>query len=370
MSGGQALLLGGAALTASFFISLLLTPIVRRMALRRGFVDHPKRESHKAHPRTVAFGGGVAITAAIVLPMLGVIALSFISPSLSGEGSEGLSPNWSAWMGGVRLKAGTGVAILLGALVLHAMGLMDDRRSLGAMTKLIIQAAVALILTVGFEIRVVEAFVGTIPAAILTALWIVTLTNAFNFLDNMDGLSGGVAFLASVILAATAFRAGQIFVPCSLMLVAGAVLGFLMFNFPPASIFMGDAGSLVIGYFLAVFTVLTTFYDPEQGRTPFGVLVPVVVFAIPLYDLLSVTWHRYRSGRSIFSADRGHFSHRLVQLGMSPTSAVLTIYLATLATALPAMLLPQLGWTGAVLVGGQCVCIVSIIAILESRHGR
>jgi UDP-GlcNAc:undecaprenyl-phosphate GlcNAc-1-phosphate transferase len=237
------------------------------------------------------------------------------------------------------------------------------------MTKLAIQGVIALVLTAGFGIRILDVL-GAPLAIILTTLWIVTLTNGFNFLDNMDGLSAGVAFLTATILAVTSFRAGQIFVPCTLMLVAGAVLGFLVFNFPPAGIFMGDAGSLVVGYMLAVLSVLITFYDPEMGRTPFGVLVPVVVFAIPLYDLISVCWHRQRSGRSIFSADRGHFSHRLVKLGMSPTLAVLTIYLATLATSLPAMLLPQLGWAGAILVFGQCLCVVTIIAILETRHER
>ena len=116
-------------------------------------------------------------------------------------------------------------------------------------------------------------------------------------------------------------------------------------------------------------TVLITFYDPEQGRKPFGVLVPLLVFAVPAYDMASVIWRRYRAGRSIFASDRGHFSHRLVALGMRPTSAVLTIYLATAATALPAILLPQLSWPWAILIFGQCLCVVAIIAILESRNG-
>src|SRR6185436_12449331 len=123
--------------------------------------------------------------------------------------------------------------------------------------------------------------------------WIIALTNAFNFIDNMDGLAAGVAFLTSLVLAISALMAGQVFVPCTLLLVAGAVLGFLIYNFSPASIFMGDAGSLVIGYLLAVCTILITYYDPEQQRRPFGVFVPLLVFAIPLYDMASVMWVRY-----------------------------------------------------------------------------
>ncbi|MEP0842476.1 MAG: undecaprenyl/decaprenyl-phosphate alpha-N-acetylglucosaminyl 1-phosphate transferase, partial [Phycisphaerae bacterium] len=164
-----------------------------------------------------------------------------------------------------------------------------------------------------------------------------------------------------------ALRAGQVFVPCLLLLIAGAALGFLIYNFPPASIFMGDAGSLVLGYLLAVGTVLTTFKDPHQQVRPFGVLVPLLVFAVPLYDQVSVIVRRVRAGVSIFRGDRRHFSHRLVKLGMRPTSAVLTIYLATLATGLPAVLVPGLEWPEALLVLGQCAAVVAIIAILEAR---
>ncbi|NLX14680.1 MAG: undecaprenyl/decaprenyl-phosphate alpha-N-acetylglucosaminyl 1-phosphate transferase, partial [Phycisphaerales bacterium] len=205
---------------------------------------------------------------------------------------------------------------------------------------------------------------------VLTTLWIVALTNAFNFMDNMDGLSAGAAALTSLVLALCAFLAGQIFVPCLLLLIAGAVVGFLVYNFPPASIFMGDAGSLVIGYFLAVCAVLTTYYDPRQQLTPFGILVPMLVFAIPLYDMISVVIQRYRIGYSIFSSDCRHFSHRLVKLGLSKRSALLTIYLATLATALSAILLPLSNWLMAVLIFGQCLCVILIIAILEFRHAE
>jgi UDP-GlcNAc:undecaprenyl-phosphate GlcNAc-1-phosphate transferase len=211
---------------------------------------------------------------------------------------------------------------------------------------------------------------GEVPAVVLTSLWIVVLTNAFNFMDNMDGLTAGVGTLTALILGMAAFAAGQVFVPCMLMIVAGALLGFLFYNFPPASIFMGDAGSLVVGYMLAVCSVLTTYIYPEQQITPYGITVPLIVFAVPLYDFVSVLFRRYRKGQSIFQADRGHFSHRLVQLGLTPTAAVLTIYLATTATSLSAIVLPLLNWAGAVLVFGQCICVVAIIAILESRNGR
>jgi UDP-GlcNAc:undecaprenyl-phosphate GlcNAc-1-phosphate transferase len=144
----------------------------------------------------------------------------------------------------------------------------------------------------------------------------------------------------------------------------------LVFNFPPATIFMGDAGSMVIGYFMAVLIVLTTFYNPQTATSPAGILLPLVVLAVPLYDVISVSIHRIRAGDSIFRGDRRHFSHRLLRRGLSERAAVLTIYLATAATSLTAIILPHCDWPAACLVFGQCLCVVFLIAILEHTPGR
>jgi len=152
--------------------------------------------------------------------------------------------------------------------------------------------------------------------------------------------------------------------------LSGALCGFLLFNFHPARIFMGDAGSLVVGYTLGVLTVLTTYYDPAQGLTPLGVVVPLVVLAVPLYDMISVVIHRVRLGLSPLRGDRRHFSHRLVAKGMSTRGAVLTIYLATAATGLSAVVLPRVDWPSAALLLGQCLCVVVMIAVLEHMPGK
>ncbi len=364
---------GAASLGVSFAISALLTPVVRRWAIKRDFVDVPLGAgSHKRHDRPTAFGGGIAITVAVLFPLAAVIGLSMLLRNASWEdaGLLGrLPPVAPHWLGGIVAKTPSALAILAGALVMHLLGIVDDHRPLPPVLKLAAQVIVALTLTGWFGVRAME-WPGPAVSVIVTTLWIVALTNAFNFMDNMDGLAGGVACLTAVLLAVAAARAGQVFVPCMFMLVAGGVLGFLIYNFPPASIFMGDAGSLVVGYLLAVCTVLTTFYNPDQRQTPYGVVVPLVVFAIPFYDMVSVVIYRRRAGVSILRADRRHFSHRLVELGLSRTTAVLTIYLATAATGLPAILLPGLNWPGAALVLGQCACVLAIIALLESRHAR
>jgi len=359
------------SLLVALVISAVLTPICRALALRRDFVDRPKGEVHKEHERVTAFGGGIAITGGILVPMglfLLVAWLLHDQPEERFALLDKYAPLWQAWLGGVVRKAPEGLAVILGAVVLHVLGLVDDKRPLSAGVKFTVQFAVAFGLAAGVGVRAGEAL-GTVPAVVLTTLWIVVITNAFNFMDNMDGLSAGVAALIAIVLAVSSMLVGQVFVPCLLMLVAGGAAGFLIYNFPPARIFMGDAGSLVLGYMLAVCSVLTTFYSPDIGRTPFGVLVPVVAFAIPLYDMGSVIVHRLRLGVSIFRADRRHFSHRLVRRGLRPTAAVLTIYLATLATALPAVLLPLHGWPVALLILAQCLAVVAIIAILEATNG-
>ena len=367
-----AVLAGVLSLAVAFALAVGLTPIVRRWARRRDFVDRPGGPGgHKAHERPTPFGGGIAITVGVIVPIAAVlVAARCSSPQPGGffEAFTAWAPDALHWLGGIGQKTPEALAIIAGALVMHLLGLMDDHRPLPPMLKLVVQAVTALVLTGWFGVRAAEAL-GPVVAVVVSSLWIVALTNAFNFMDNMDGLSAGVAVIAAMVLAVSAFLAGQVFVPCLLLLVAGAVGGFLVYNFPPASIFMGDAGSLVVGYLLAVCTILTTFYDPDMGRTPFGVLVPLVVFAVPLYDMGSVIVYRLHLGVSIFRSDRRHFSHRLVRRGLSPRLAVLTVYLATLATSLPAILLPLHGWPVAMLILAQCLAVVAIIAILELNDG-
>jgi UDP-GlcNAc:undecaprenyl-phosphate GlcNAc-1-phosphate transferase len=342
-----------------------LTCVIRAISRRIGFVDRPG--GHKQHVAPVALGGGIAIFISACAPLV-------VATLAARYWAEGGAPDWlpavvRPHIEGVAGKLTEVLAIVAGAFVLHLMGLLDDVRPLPTGPRLIVQVAVALWLAWGFNVRALE-FLSAPVSIVLTVLWIVFITNAFNFLDNMDGLCAGVAALAGAIFAVTAMGAEQIFVPAMAWILVGALVGFLLFNFSPASIFMGDAGSMVIGYLLAVLTVLTTFYDPRQQTRPFGVLVPIVVLAVPLYDAVTVMIHRLRAGQSIFHGDRRHFSHRLVQRGLSTRAAVLTIYLATGATSLGAVLLPHVDWPAACLLFGQSLCVVTIMAILEHAKAK
>jgi UDP-GlcNAc:undecaprenyl-phosphate GlcNAc-1-phosphate transferase len=256
--------------------------------------------------------------------------------------------------------------------LLHIMGLVDDRRHLGPFVKLAIQLVIAVVLAVVFNIRVLHLLepywgsFGFIASVVITILWMVVITNAINFLDNMDGLAGGVAaIIAALFLGATLIN-GQWFVAALSALLLGALIGFLVFNFPPAKVFMGDGGSLVVGMLLAIISIRTTYFDSTQGPSHLhAILMPLILLAVPLYDFTSVTLIRLSQGRSPFVGDQSHFSHRLVRKGLSKRTAVLVIWLCTLATGLSGVMLGSLTPWQAVIAGGQTLIILAVLAILE-----
>jgi UDP-GlcNAc:undecaprenyl-phosphate GlcNAc-1-phosphate transferase len=219
------------------------------------------------------------------------------------------------------------------------------------------------------ELRVLTAL-GAVPSIIITVLWIAAISNAFNFLDNMDGLSAGIACVASIAFLATALSIGQYFVAGMLALLIGSLLGFLWFNFAPAKIFMGDSGSLLIGLLLGVLTTLTTYLPPERtwGAGWYAVLAPVIVLALPLYDLIVVSLIRIRRGKSPFVGDTNHFSHRLVARGMTRRTAVICLYFITAATSVAAIVLPHVqNRYAALLIFVQTLLVLGVVALLEQH---
>ena len=260
--------------------------------------------------------------------------------------------------------------ILLCVFVLFVLGLWDDKKHLGPFFKLAVQFAVAIIAAAVADVRV-ELFVESkIITSVLSAVWIVLIINAFNFLDNMDGLAAGIAVIASCILFTAAALSAQVFVGGLAIVFIGILLGFLVFNFPPAKIFMGDAGSLVVGFFVALLTLRTTYYQEAQSGQWYSVFMPLVVMAVPLYDFISVTLLRISQGKSPFVGDTQHFSHRLKKHGLTDTQTVLTLYLATLCTGLGATFLYQVNLAGAILIFSQTFMILAIIAVFETTAGN
>jgi UDP-GlcNAc:undecaprenyl-phosphate/decaprenyl-phosphate GlcNAc-1-phosphate transferase len=347
---------------------------VRRLGPRWGLVDRPGQR--KIHSTPMPTSGGLAIWLGIVLPLVvGQVALWGISPSAASR----LPSFVAAHLPGLLHQSGRLWELLAGGTVLMLLGLADDRRGLDWRLRLGVQTAVAIVLvSLGWRMSLFLDWLN-MPwiTGILSVLWIVGLVNSFNMLDNMDGLSAGVAAIAAAMLAAMTLltprpdnNQPQLFVAGFLLLIVGSLVGFLWHNRPPARLFMGDAGSYLVGYLLAMATLTATFAGRNLPK--YAVLGPLCVLAVPLYDTATVVLIRLRSGRSPFVGDKSHFSHRLVELGLSKPRAVLTIYLATATCGLGALLLHQVDRFGAAVVLLMVACTLTLVAILETvgRHKR
>jgi len=349
-------------LTGSFVLSLILTAIVKNFAIRVGFVAHPSADRY--HRNVVSLGGGIAIFATISIVLLGaMVVVKFFA---SGGRLDWLGQSIIIHTAGFLDKMSQLVIILFVLLGLFALGLWDDKKHLGPFFKLSVQFAAAIVAAGFADIRVEFFIESRIITTLLSAFWIVLIINAFNFLDNMDGLAAGIAVIASGYLFAAAVLSGQVFIGGFALVFIGTLLGFLVFNFPPAKIFSGDAGSLVIGFIVALLTLRTTYYQQAQSGQWYAVFLPVVVMAVPLYDFISVTLLRISQGKSPFVGDTQHFSHRLKRYGLTDTQTTLTLYLATFCTGLGATFLYQVNLAGAVLIFTQTVMILAIIAIFET----
>jgi len=349
----------------SFVFSAGLCYLARRYAPRLGFVDRPG--GHKGHRAPTPLGGGVAIW----LTTVSVLGIGLLAVFALGQAE--LPEPLARHAGGVVLRAGVLVWILVLASVIMAMGLCDDLRSLDWRIRLLVQFACALALAAsGVRITLFGPFTHPFLGGAVTVLWIVGLTNAFNMLDNMDGLAASVGLIAALLFCGAQIAVGSLFAPAVLLVVVGALAGFLVHNFAPARLFMGDAGSNFLGFLLGALTVVGTFTHDDSGGTysPYGVLAPLLVMAVPLYDMTSVVLIRLREGRSPFVGDRRHFSHRLVARGLTPPQAVATIDLVTLAGGLGALLLHRLDGAGASVVLAQTCCLLGVVAILELSAGR
>ncbi|GAB4572442.1 MAG: MraY family glycosyltransferase [Anaerolineae bacterium] len=293
---------------AGFFGALLVTPVARRLAYRFGVIDQPS--GRKVHTTATPLMGGLAIYAGMAL------ALVFFSP---------------------RAFLVETLAIGAGASWMALIGLVDDRQGMNFRLKLVAQVLAALaVVLAGIQIKLVYV---PVLDVILTVIWIVALTNAVNFLDNMDGLAAGLTGIAAVFFFILAAVEGQGLVSSLAAAIAGAALGFLIFNFNPASIFMGDMGSQVLGFMLAVLAIKLRFNTAPSISTW---AVPVLVLGLPIFDITLVVFTRLREGRSPAQAGKDHTSHRLNQMGFSTRRTVLILYGVCIAFGLDAVVVNRL----------------------------
>ncbi len=340
-------------------IACPLTSLMARIGRRLGQLDKPGER--KIHTVPVPATGGVAIFWAIALPILAGLAAVWLAPESLWNS---VVPDLVAHLPGLRAQTPLAITLIGLAGVMHVVGLVDDRVNLGPFVKLAVQLAAAAVLAVFFHVRIFD-LLGPAGSILVTVLWIGVIINAFNFLDNMNGLSSGTAIICGSIFLAAALINGQWFVAAVLALLVGGLLGFIVWNYPRAIIFMGDGGSLVVGFIMAVCSVRITYFEPGHAAGWWAVLTPMVVLAIPLYDLVSVSLIRIAQGRSPFQGDTQHFSHRLVKKGLRPPIAVAVIWGCALATGLGGVMLQRLeGWQ-AVLIVIQTAAILGVLAMLE-----
>ncbi|HZN34167.1 MAG TPA: MraY family glycosyltransferase [Pirellulaceae bacterium] len=358
----------------SLIVSLLATWLVRANAARWGLIDLPGER--KVHTAPTPRGGGLAIWLGVVATF--AAAQLFLLVAAKSPAVNELIPEFArGHVAGIWSQSGKLWILLGGGTALALLGLADDRGGLSWQLRLAVEFAVAATCVwLVPNLRLTAFLPYPILTGALSVLWIVALINAFNMLDNMDGLSAGVAAIASSMLAAVLLlapdpetRGPQLFVAGLLLVVVGALAGFLWHNRPPAKIFMGDSGAYFLGFMIAAATLLAS-YTGYQGQRSHAILAPVLVMAVPLYDMTTVILIRLMAGKSPFHADKNHFSHRLVDLGLTKPQAVLTVYLTTATCGLAALLLHQVERSGAVLIVLLVGCVLSLIAILESTARR
>jgi UDP-GlcNAc:undecaprenyl-phosphate GlcNAc-1-phosphate transferase len=360
-----------ACLVPAFVISFLATALMRKFAPRWGLIDQPAQR--KVHVTPTPLGGGVGIWLGVIIPIAAAQLIAFLILK-SGSTPAWIPRELTPHLEGVLYRSQQLWMVLGGGTVLAVMGLLDDKLNLSWKPRLIIQLLVAISLVLGGvrgTLFVQQPWVGMA----LTVVWIIVLVNSLNFLDNMDGLTSGIGLIAAVLFAIIMLRytgEPRWLVAGVLLVLAGAIAGFLCHNWPPAKIFMGDSGSYFIGLLLSTMTVLGTFYS---GNSPAGdsegarhvILAPLCILAIPLYDFCTVMLIRLKEGRSPFHADKSHFSHRLVELGLSKRDTVLTIHLATLTTGVAGLILYEVStWNAALLIILMILCVLSIVTILEN----
>lgn len=303
-----------------FFIALILslgfTPLFRLLAIKLNIMDRPN--SIKTHREPVAYLGGLAIYTAFILAIILSLLMGLPFREIS--------------------------VLMIGATLIMILGLVDDLRPLSFKIKLLLEVLIATILII-FNIRI-KFITPDYIAVILTILWVVGVTNALNIIDIMDGLSSGVAVIAALAFLFINPLTEQAYVNYAAAAIAGAALGFLRYNFSPAKIFMGDTGSLVLGFVLAVLSIGTSYSHVNN----IALYAPILILGIPIYDTFLVIILRLKQGKNIFHGSPDHFALRLEKLGFPRRKVVLITYLVSVCLSTAALMIVKVNFRWALVI--------------------
>lgn len=318
------------AFVIAFVITFAITPLIKRLAIQIGAVDKP--DARKVHHGMMPRLGGLAIFIGYILSVLYTVQ---------------------------DIKAILG--LIIGSIVLVGVGIWDDVKQIGPKTKLCGQIlAAAIIVLFGNQVEFITnpwghlLYLGYLGIP-LTIFWIVGFTNIVNLIDGLDGLAAGISFISCIAIFTVLWQMGQVDLACIALALAGAAGGFLKYNFNPAKIFMGDTGSMLLGYTMATISVM----GAVKTAATISLVVPIIVLGLPILDTTFAIIRRKINGRPVFKPDKGHVHHRLLALGLSQKQAVLLMYAVTAALGYVAILLAKVNWLlgVALVIAILCVCV-------------
>ncbi|MBI6874032.1 MraY family glycosyltransferase [Clostridium aciditolerans] len=322
----------------SIIISAMLTPVIKKFAVKIKVIDIPK-DNRRVHKKPIPLLGGLAIYFSFVLTL--VLKTGKLSESEMG--------------------------ILIGATIIALGGFLDDKFEIRPWQKLLFQITAALVLTIyGVKIVYITNPISSAELSMsiglfsipLTIIWVVGITNALNLIDGLDGLAAGVAFISAVTIFIIAFLNGRGEAAVLTVILAGAILGFLPYNFNPASIFMGDTGAQLLGFLLAAISIKGAI----KSATAFAIAVPLLALGIPIYDTLFAMIRRKINGKPIMQADKGHLHHRLLDMGLNQRQAVIIMYLISAVLGSFAIIAMQISTQRAYFLLAVVMVVLVIIA--------
>lgn len=325
----------------SAIISFISTPLIRRLACNFNVVDIPK-DSRRVHKKPIPKLGGLAIYIAFLI-------MVFLKKSPIDQSEIG---------------------IIIGSLIIVIGGVVDDKYNIKPWQKLMFQIAAAIVL-IFFKVMIsvitnpisdVNLYIriASFIAVPLTIIWVIGVTNAFNLIDGLDGLSAGLAFIACITMTIVAFLSGKadMEVITLTIILGGAILGFLPYNFNPASIFMGDTGAQLLGFLLASIAMRGAI----KSASAIVLAVPILALGLPIYDTIFAIIRRKVNGKSISEADRGHLHHRLLDMGLTQRQAVMIMYLISIVLGFIAVIVMQLTNKSAYTVLGLVIILIVLLA--------
>jgi UDP-GlcNAc:undecaprenyl-phosphate/decaprenyl-phosphate GlcNAc-1-phosphate transferase len=320
-----------------------LTPLVTLWAGKRGLVDKPG--IRKIHSAPIARVGGIAIFAGVMLAILPVLAVQ----NAIGEF--------------FRARAAEVVVIMASSVVIFLVGLYDDLKQARISTKLGVEILATLfVMSAGIHVDVVH--IRNLPPInlgawgyIVTFIWIIGITNAINLIDGLDGLAAGISAIACGVMAALSIWQGNVMLAIIMLALLGSLTGFLLYNFHPAKIFMGDGGSLFLGFVIASSSVLTA----SQAEALVGIGLPILVLGIPIFDTLFCILRRVSQRRGIMSPDNGHFHHRLLELGLKQHHVAIVAYMTTFGLTALGLFMLLTHSTGSIVVFLACLSLLLVV---------